>query len=254
VRAIRHVEGPRVVNQRKGMGVKRLFIGLAIGALALACVSCGGEAPRKTTLESEIENVSYAYGMDVASVLKRAPIEFDTDVFMQGFKDAYLDGELLMTETEKMQILQDFMMQMREEQMAMSEAESETNMSDGQAFLDENKTKEGVMTTASGLQYMVLEQGSGPRPSATSKVKVHYEGKFINGEKFDSSLDRGVPAEFPLNAVIGGWTEGLQLMPVGSKYRLFVPSELAYGERGMPPTIGPNATLIFEVELLEIVE
>lgn len=227
---------------------------MAIGAIALACVSCGGEGARKTELETEMENVSYAYGMDVASVLKRAPIDFDTDVFVQGFRDAYLDGELLMTEAEKMQILQDFMTQMRDEQMAQADAESETNLTAGQAFLEENKMNEGVTTTASGLQYTVIEEGTGPKPTATSTVSVHYTGSFPDGEKFDSSLDRGVPAEFPLNAVIPGWTEALQLMPVGSKYRFFVPSHLGYGERGMPPTIGPNATLVFDIELLDIVE
>ena len=250
------VGGPWVVSNGKDAQVKKLLVAAAIASVALLVVSCGGgEAPRKTSLETEMENVSYAYGMDVAAVMKRSPVTLDIDLFTQGFRDAYSEGgDLLLTEAEKMQVLQDFMQQVREVQMEEAQAMSDENIAAGKAFLDENKTKEGIKTTASGLQYEVIEEGDGPRPSAENTVRVHYTGTLLDGTKFDSSLDRGQPAEFQLNQVIPGWTEALQLMRVGSKYRIYVPSNLAYGERGAPPMIGPYATLIFDIELLEIVD
>jgi FKBP-type peptidyl-prolyl cis-trans isomerase len=133
-----------------------------------------------------------------------------------------------------------------------SETMAENNKAAGEAFLAENKKKEGVVTTASGLQYKILKEGAGEKPGPTSKVNVHYRGTTIDGKEFDSSYQRGKPISFPLNGVIKGWTEGVQLMPVGAKFQFFIPSELAYGKRGSPPSIGPDATLIFEVELLAI--
>ena len=143
---------------------------------------------------------------------------------------------------------------MQTAQQQQFEEATERNIAEGQAYLAENGQREGVVITESGLQYEVLTQGDGPRPSATQQVSVNYRGTLIDGTEFDSSYERGEPATFPVNRVIGGWTEALQLMSVGSKYRLVIPSNLAYGERGSGPTIGPNATLIFEVELLAIVE
>ena len=134
----------------------------------------------------------------------------------------------------------------------MRESQGETNTVEGAAFLEANKMQDGVMTTASGLQYMVIEKGDGPKPSASDRVTVHYRGTLIDGSEFDSSYSRGQPATFPVSGVIPGWVEGLQLMNVGGKYKFFIPSELAYGERGAGQRIGPNAVLIFEVELLEI--
>ena len=151
-------------------------------------------------------------------------------------------------------IRQVFTMQLREHQMAGMKASSEKNTQEGETFLAANKTKPGVITTASGLQYIIEKQGTGPKPKATDKVKVNYEGTLIDGKIFDSSIKRGQPVEFPVNGVIPGWTEALQLMPVGSKFKLFVPANLGYGDRGAGPDIGPGAVLIFEVELLGIVK
>jgi FKBP-type peptidyl-prolyl cis-trans isomerase len=156
-----------------------------------------------------------------------------------------------LTQEEAVQVRQQYMQQMQAKRVAEQKAESDKNKTDGAKFLAENKSKPGVKTTASGLQYLVEKEGTGPKPKETDTVKVNYLGTKIDGEKFDSSYDRGEPATFPLNGVIKGWTEGLQLMPVGSKYKLFLPADLAYGESG-PPKIGPNAALVFEVELLSI--
>jgi FKBP-type peptidyl-prolyl cis-trans isomerase len=150
--------------------------------------------------------------------------------------------------------MQDYASKMREQQMEQAEAAASENLAAGQAFLEENKNAEGVKVTDSGLQYIVLEEGTGARPTAESRVKVNYTGTLIDGTKFDSSYDRGQPAEFPLSGVIPAWTEGVQLIKEGGKIRLFAPPELAYRERGAPPVIGPNATLIFDIELLEVMD
>jgi FKBP-type peptidyl-prolyl cis-trans isomerase FkpA/FKBP-type peptidyl-prolyl cis-trans isomerase FklB len=153
-----------------------------------------------------------------------------------------------------MAVQQAFGQKLQAKREAEMQAAAQKNREEGEAFLAANKGKPGVETTASGLQYKVETAGNGPRPASTDTVKVHYTGTLLDGTKFDSSVDRGQPAQFALNAVIPGWTEALQLMPVGSKYTLWIPSDLAYGDRGTPGPIGPNATLKFEVELLEIVQ
>jgi FKBP-type peptidyl-prolyl cis-trans isomerase len=251
----KRVEDPgRVIGMGKDVSVKKLIAAAALVALALACVSCGGGGEaRKTSLDTEIERASYAYGMDVAASMERSGLELDIDAFVQGFRDTLTGETPLLGNAEKMQVMQDFAEKMREKQMAEAEAVAGSNLTEGAAFLEANKNAEGVMVTDSGLQYIMLEEGTGPRPSATSRVKVHYTGTLIDGTKFDSSYDRGQPAEFPLNGVIPAWTEGVQLMKEGGKIKIFAPPEIAYGERGAPPVIGPNATLIFEIELLEIV-
>ncbi len=168
---------------------------------------------------------------------------------LRGITTAYIrlfQGTPLLTEQEAAATLQDFMTRKRQ-------AEAERNRAEGEAFLAENRKQKGVITTASGLQYMVLREGSGPRPAPTDTVRVNYEGRLLDGTVFDSSYQRGQPAEFPLTAVIAGWTEGVALMPVGAKYRFWIPSDLAYGANGAPGgKIGPNATLTFDVELLGI--
>ncbi|KAF1689110.1 FKBP-type peptidyl-prolyl cis-trans isomerase [Pseudoxanthomonas taiwanensis] len=172
--------------------------------------------------------------------------EIDLDVMFQAVRTAFAQGTPLLTEQEAAATLQDFMTRKRQ-------AEAERNRAEGEAFLAENRKQKGVITTASGLQYMVLREGSGPRPAPTDTVRVNYEGRLLDGTVFDSSYQRGQPAEFPLTAVIAGWTEGVALMPVGAKYRFWIPSDLAYGANGAPGgKIGPNATLTFDVELLGI--
>ncbi|WDS37099.1 FKBP-type peptidyl-prolyl cis-trans isomerase [Pseudoxanthomonas sp.] len=181
---------------------------------------------------------------------KLAPLkdEVELPVLMQAVRTVFAKGTTLLTEAEAQQVVQSYA---SERQAGLSQR----NRDEGAAFLSKNKTVKGVVTTASGLQYMVLRQGSGERPTAASTVRVNYEGKLLDGTKFDSSYDRGEPASFPLANVVPGWTEGLQLMPVGSKYRFWVPSQLGYGEAGTQGgPIGPNATLTFDVELIGIVK
>jgi FKBP-type peptidyl-prolyl cis-trans isomerase len=245
---------PAGIGMGKDGGVKKVLTGLALVALAVSCVSCGGGEARKTSLDTEIERASYAYGMDVAASMQRSGLELDVDSFVQGFRDTLAGEGVLLTNQEKMEIMQEYANKMREKQMAQREEQAASNLSEGQEFLAGNAARDEVVMTASGLQYEVIEQGSGPKPGPDSRVRVNYTGTLIDGTKFDSSLDRGEPAEFPLNGVIPGWTEALQLMSVGSTYRIYVPPNLAYGERGAPPVIGPNAALIFDIELLEIVE
>lgn len=200
-------------------------------------------------LVTPVDTASYALGVNMASNVKNMGLEdINMEAFAKAFQDVYGDEKLQITEAESNPILQAFFTSLMEKKAASSLAE-------GQTWLAENGKKTGVVTTASGLQYEVMREGTGPKPAATNTVKVHYHGTTTDGKVFDSSVDRGEPVEFPLNGVIPGWTEGIQLMSVGSKYKFFIPGDLAYGPR--PPQgsgIAPNATLIFEVELLEIVK
>jgi FKBP-type peptidyl-prolyl cis-trans isomerase FkpA len=223
---------------------------LATSAVLAAAVS----SVYAQELTTEKQKVSYMVGMDVGRNLGQIKDEIDVDVLVQGMKDAMAGGETKLTPEQANEVKQAFMQKMQAKATEERTAAAAANRTEGEAFLAENGKKPGVRTTESGLQYQVITEGKGPKPAATDKVKVHYVGTLIDGTKFDSSIDRGQPAEFALNGVIKGWTEALQLMPVGSKYKLFVPSDLAYGEQGTPGPIGPNATLIFEVELLEIVK
>ena len=223
---------------------------LATSAVLAAAVS----SVYAQELTTEKQKVSYMVGMDVGRNLSQIKDEIDVDVLMQGIKDMMAGGETKLTPEQANEVKQSFMKKMQAKATEERAAAAAKNRTEGEAFLAENAKKPGVKTTESGLQYQVMTQGKGKKPAATDKVKVHYVGTLIDGTKFDSSVDRGQPAEFALNGVIKGWTEALQLMPVGSKYKLFVPSDLAYGEQGTPGPIGPNSTLIFEVELLEIVE
>jgi len=236
--------------------VKKFLAVAAVAALALVMASCAGEGdlPRKASLDTFEERASYALGLDVASSLTRSGAEVDIAAFVQGFRDTLEGQTVLMNQEEMRTVLTEFSEQMRTMAQEKMESEGATNLEGAMAFMEENKAKEGVVTTESGLQYTVLTEGSGPKPGPTTKVKVHYTGTLVDGTQFDSSHDRGQPAEFPLNGVIPGWGEGLQLMSVGSTYRLFVPPDLGYGQRGAPPVIPPNAALIFDIELLGIVE
>jgi FKBP-type peptidyl-prolyl cis-trans isomerase len=185
--------------------------------------------------------------MNIGLNLSRQKVDINPDVMMAGIKDA-IAGKPQLTQDQVKDVMTQFEKDMEQKQKAAGEK----NKADGTKFLEDNKKKEGVKTTASGLEYKVLKEGTGAQPKATDMVTVNYRGTLIDGTEFDSSYKRGQPATFPLNGVIKGWTEGLQLMKAGSKYQFFVPSNLAYGERAVGGDIAPNATLIFEVELLEV--
>src|SRR5438309_513809 len=192
------------------------------------------------------DKVSYAIGMQIGFNLARQKVDINPDVLNAGMKDA-IAGKPQLTPDQVKDVMAQFEKDMEQKQKQLGEK----NKTDGAKFLEDNKKKPGVKTTASGLQYKVEKEGTGSQPKATDMVTVNYRGTLIDGTEFDSSYKRGQPATFPVNGVIKGWTEALQLMKVGSKYQVVVPSNLAYGERSVSPEIGPNATLIFEVELLD---
>ena len=204
-----------------------------------------------TELETEAQKLGYIIGMDIGSSLKQQGTELDLETLYDAIKATYNGEELALTPEEAATIRESFIADRRAEADSQREGMAATNSAEGDKFMLENHSKEGVQVTDSGLQYKVLEMGDGAKPSATDKVKVHYRGTLLNGEEFDSSYARGEPISFQLNQVIPGWTEGVQLMPVGSKFMFYIPPDLAYGPAGGGP-IGPNATLIFQVELLDI--
>jgi FKBP-type peptidyl-prolyl cis-trans isomerase FklB len=203
-------------------------------------------------LNTQKDKISYAIGMNVGKNLERQSVEVDPAILEQGVKDTLAGGKTLMTEQEAQTVLTELATEARKKQEEKMQAAGEANKKQGDAFLAANKTKEGVVTLPSGLQYKILKEGTGPKPTATDSVSCNYRGTLIDGKEFDSSYKRGQPATFPVNGVIKGWTEALQLMPVGSKWQLFIPPDLAYGARGAGADIGPDATLTFEVELLSI--
>ena len=248
----------QILNQTEQM---KLIKFLAVIFITTLVSSCNSQGVTNKPLKTEIDSVSYAIGMDVARNVKTSVSEMDTELFIQGFKNTLDSSNVLIDETKVQEFLSNYFRKKQEtertkkqaEALAKAETEYADNKLAGEKFLEENKTKPGVQTTASGLQYIVEKQGTGEKPTATSRVKVDYHGTLIDGTVFDSSVDRGKPAEFGVSQVIKGWTEGLQLMPVGSKYKFFIPQELAYGafpRQGGP--IKPFSTLIFEVQLLEI--
>lgn len=205
-----------------------------------------------SALQTQKEKASYALGMNIASGLKKQLVDVDPDSLARGLKDELAGGKTLLTVEEAQAALTELQNEVRKKQEEEMQRVGEANMKQGADFLAANRTKERVVTLASGLQYKILTAGTGPKPSASDTVVCNYRGTLIDGTEFDSSYKRGQPASFPVGGVIRGWTEALQLMPVGSKWQLFVPSDLAYGPRGAGGVIGPNATLIFEVELLSI--
>jgi FKBP-type peptidyl-prolyl cis-trans isomerase FklB len=209
-------------------------------------------AQETPAFKTKKDKVSYAIGMNVGTSLHRESIEVNPNLVRQGLEDALAGGKTLLTEDEARAALGELQNDMRKKQQEKMQQAGEANKKEGEAFLAGNKGKDGVVTLPSGLQYKILTSGTGPKPTASDSVVCNYRGTLIDGKEFDSSYKRGDPATFPVGGVIKGWTEALQLMPVGSKWQLFVPAELAYGERGQGGDIGPNATLIFEVELLSI--
>ncbi|MBF1571737.1 MAG: FKBP-type peptidyl-prolyl cis-trans isomerase [Prevotella sp.] len=200
-----------------------------------------------------MDKLSYALGLGIGHQLLQMNAEgLNIDDFAQAIKDVITGGELKMKDAEAQQIVQQFFAEQEAIQQAANAEKGKAAKTEGEQFLAENAKKEGVKTTASGLQYQVLREGNGKQPKATDQVECHYEGTLIDGTKFDSSYDRGQTATFPLNQVIAGWTEGLQLMHEGAKYRFFIPYQLAYGERGAGASIPPYAALIFDVELVAV--
>ena len=205
-------------------------------------------AKTPATLKNEVDSVSYAIGLSVAKFYKQANLtNINTAMLVKAINDVKNNGKLVMNEEQANTCMTNFMHKAQEERSA-------GNKKIGEEFLAANKNKPGAVTLPSGLQYMVIKEGNGPKPGPTDKVKVHYHGTLIDGRVFDSSVDRGQPIELSVNGVIPGWTEALQLMPVGSKWKLFIPSNLAYGDQQAGPLITPGSTLIFEVELLDIIK
>jgi FKBP-type peptidyl-prolyl cis-trans isomerase len=246
--------------------MKCIAISLTAALLAVACKP-KQEEPQKVTaapaqasaadvtkesLKTDLDKVNYAVGVEIGKNIVRNGLEFEKPIFMKGIEDGMADKEFLLDEKERQDVKRAHAKAQRELREQKRKEEGEKNKKDGEKFLTENKTKEGVVTLESGLQYIVLKEGSGEKPAAEDTVSVHYVGTLMDGTEFDSSVKRGKPSTFKVNRVVKGWTEALQLMPVGSKWKLFIPSELGYGERGSHGKIGPNAVLIFEVELLEI--
>jgi FKBP-type peptidyl-prolyl cis-trans isomerase len=210
------------------------------------------EGQNAPTLTTQKDKVSYALGMNLGVNLHKQSVEVDPKILLQGLEDGMAGGKTQLSEEQARATLTELQSDLRKKQQEKMQQAGESNKKEGDAFLAANKGKEGVVTLPSGLQYKVLTAGTGPKPTASDSVVCNYRGTLIDGTEFDSSYKRGQPTTFPVGGVIKGWTEALQLMPVGSKWQLFVPSELAYGAQGAGANIGPNSTLIFEVELLSI--
>ncbi len=208
-------------------------------------------SPAASTM-SELDKVSYSIGIQMGADFKQQDIQINPTLFMQGVADAQETGPKILTEEEVRNTLVNFQKTMIQKQQENQIKLSSKNLEDGNKFLEENKKKPGVTTLPSGLQYRVVQAGTGPKPTATDTVTTHYSGQFINGKEFDSSYSRGEPAQFQVNAVIPGWTEALQLMQPGAKWEIVVPAKLGYGENGVGRIIGPNETLLFNIELLSI--
>jgi FKBP-type peptidyl-prolyl cis-trans isomerase FklB len=209
-------------------------------------------AEEKIVLEEEKDKLSYSMGLKIGKNFKKESIDVDPDIFTKGLKDGLSGNQSLMTEQQVKEAITSFQQEMLAKKAEQMKILAEKNKKEGERFLAENKKKEGVITLPSGLQYKVIKEGAGDVPKKTDTVTTNYRGTLINGTEFDSSYKRGQPATFPVNGVIPGWTEALQLMKEGAKWQLFVPSQLAYGERGAGNAIGPDATLIFDVELISI--
>src|SRR6516164_9805467 len=234
----------KLVNATRKNDLMKPFI-LIVSASLLALPLFGQE--KSPQLKDQKDKVSYSIGMNIGANLSRQKVDINPDVLAAGIKDA-IAGKPQLTQDQVKDVMQQFEKDMEQKQKDAGEK----NKADGAKFLEENKKKPGVKTTASGLQYKVIKEGTGPQPKATDMVTVNYRGTLIDGTEFDSSYKRGQPATFPVNGVIKGWTEALQLMKQGSKFQLFIPANLAYGERAMGPDIGANSTLVFEVELQDV--
>jgi FKBP-type peptidyl-prolyl cis-trans isomerase FkpA len=237
---------------------KPTLVAVALFAVASCSESAKKEEVKAPVLETEIQKQAYGLGASIGSYMQRnldehdkLGLALDKELIVRGFVDSINDKAVI--EQEEIQaLLKNLEQSMKTKQQEISVKEAKESLASGLAFLEENAKKEGVIITESGIQYSVITEAEGDKPVATDTVKVHYKGTFLNGETFDSSYDRGEPAVFPLNRVIKGWTEGVQLMSVGSKFKFTIPSDLAYGPNGNPPRIPGNSVLQFEIELLEI--
>ena len=232
---------------------------LITGIMLLSLLSCAHQTdnsgvPAKTALNGSIEETSYAMGVDIGSSLRMFPTMIDIPALVQGIVDTLQEHPRLLSDEKLAEIMAGFSSKMQEAQKAQSVQAAVDNKKKGAEFLAENMKRPEVTVTGTGLQYEVLKQGSGPHPELSDEVRIHYKGEFLDSTEFDSSWKRGEPVTIPLSGVIPGWSEGVQLMNVGSKYRFYIPGDLGYGEAGAPPVIGPYETLIFEVELLEIIK
>lgn len=229
------------------MNAKNLILSLSVAAFGLASCHCGVTTQTTATLKNATDTASYYLGYSNGQQLMQLGIKPNMEALVAGMNAAFAKKEAPDTPMKMNMYIQGYVQKMMQQK-------AENAKKEGEKFLAENGKKPGVKTTASGLQYKIEKEGTGALPADTSVVKVHYKGTLLDGTEFDSSYKRGEPAEFPVNRVIAGWTEALQLMPVGSKWTLYIPSDLAYGPRGTQGAIGPNETLIFEVELLDIVD
>lgn len=225
-----------------------------LGALGIFLFVSYVNAEENLVLKNQKDKVSYSIGMEIGKSFKRQSIDIDPDLLLKGMKDALSGRKALLSDEEIRETMTAFQKEMMAKQQELAKKLGEKNKKEGEAFLAKNKKREGVVTLPSGLQYKVVKAGNGKKPKATDTVTTHYRGSLIDGTEFDSSYRRGQPVSFPVTGVIPGWTEALQLMDEGAKWQLFIPPDLAYGERGAGRDIGPNATLIFEIELISIQE
>jgi FKBP-type peptidyl-prolyl cis-trans isomerase FklB len=223
-----------------------------VAVVGVALCAAQVSAQEAAVLKTQKDKVSYAIGMDLANQFRKLSVDVDPDMLSRGLKDILSNSKTLLSQEEALAVLTELQAAAKKKMEEARQATMEDNKKAGAAFLAENQKKEGVVTLASGLQYKILQQGSGPKPTIEDTVKCQYRGTLIDGTEFDSSYKRGQPAVFPVKGVIPGWTEALQLMPEGSKWQLFIPAQLAYGERGAGGVIGPDSTLIFEVELVSV--
>ena len=230
----------------------KVIVSIAL-ILSLGLVSCSRNKVDKSDLKTSKDKVSYALGMDIGKNLRKNLVEVDPDKLLAGIKDGILsDTSKVLTEAEVATIMQDFQKEIVAKQQQSKKAEFDKYKKESDKFLQENSKKPGVVTLPSGLQYKVITSGNGKKPVLTDKVVAHYRGTLVDGKEFDSSIKRGQPAEFQVSGVIKGWSEALQLMKVGDKWNLYIPSDLAYGDQGAGGIIPPGAALVFEVELLGI--